>query len=195
MIYHPTMSATRRPEHPAPPLIVLGGGGHARVLLELARRLDRHVLAVLDDKAALHGTTLDGIEIKGAIDQLGQQQAWDPDRHALLNAVGSAGLPRARQAVYERARAAGFAFQTLAHPAAVVADNAALGEGAQVLAGAVVGAGATVGDNALVNTHASLDHDAVLGPHGHLAPGATVCGSVRIGAGCTSARAQRSSRA
>lgn len=117
----------------------------------------------------------------GAIDQL---ERFDPAAYSLVNAIGSASLPKTRCCVFERALALGFAFHGLVHPAAVVSDQSEIGAGAQVLAGSVVATGARLGENTLINTKCSVDHDTTVGPHTHIAPGVTVCGGVSIGAGC-----------
>lgn len=162
-------------------VILLGAGGHARVLLDLLTESAQPVSGLLDDDPALRGTSVDGVACLGEIDLL---RDYDPDAYVLVNAVGSAGLPVARSAVYARGHDAGFVFETLVHPRAVVSSRASLGSGAQVLAGAVVGPGAAIDEDAIINTRASIDHDSVVGRHTHVAPGATICGQVSIGTGC-----------
>lgn len=185
MRYDPAMADARGIEPDTQPdmrLVILGGGGHARVLIDLARLSGLTVRCVLDDNAARHGTSLDGVPITDTIDQ-GLSQLG-PAGHLAVNAVGSVGVPDARRAVYGRGVAAGFEFAVLVHACAVVAASARLGRGAQVLAGAVVGPGSVVGEDALINTRASVDHDCTVGPHCHLAPGVTLCGGVTLGPAC-----------
>ena len=170
------------PDDPDPyPLILLAGGGHARVLLEVVALLGGTCEAVLDDDPDPAATARLGVRLAGGLDRL---RDFDPAVYRVINAVGSAGLPEARRRVFEAASQAGFTFATLVHPAAIVSSLATLGQGAQVLAGAVLGCDAVLHDNVLLNTRCSVDHDSVVGSHTHVAPGATVCGGVRIGAGC-----------
>lgn len=72
---------------------------------------------------------------------------------------------------------------TLVHPAAVVADDSAIGEGTVIMAGAVVNPGAVIGRGCIINTCASVDHDCRLGDYVHVAVGAHLCGAVEIGDG------------
>ena len=158
------------------PHILLAGGGHARVVLEVLRAQGKSVLGVTErDPAGFAG--LPGLEC------LGDDQAIlsrPPDSVLLVNGVGST---RSRRKLFEDFKARGYRFATLVHPSAVVSDSATLGEGAQVMAGAVVQAGAMVGDNAIVNTRACVDHDCRIGAHVHLAPGTVLSGNVTIGDG------------
>lgn len=179
--YDPFMATKNLDNQDVKPLILLGAGGHARVLLDVARLCGRRVGVLLDDNSALHGKQIDGVEVAGGIDDLSQYQ---PDKYLLVNAIGSAGVPKTRQIVQDRGDAAGFTYATLIHPSAVVSQAVEIGAGAQVLAGVVVGPGAVIGVGAILNTKASIDHDTVVGQQSHVAPGATVCGDVTIGSGC-----------
>lgn len=180
MHYDPVMAHAHAGFDDTRPLLLLGGGGHARVLLDIAKLAGRSVIGLLDDNPALLGSEIDGASVLGTIDALSEH---DPATVALVNAVGSAGVPKVRRQVFERGRDAGFAFANIVHPSAVIAQSATIHPGAQVLAGAIVGPGASIGEDAIVNTRASVDHDALIGEHTHVAPGATVCGGVAIGAG------------
>lgn len=157
------------------PWIVLGGGGHARVVIDLLQVLG----------AALDGYT-DLSERQGGIPGLSFLgtdaflEHVDPSTVHLANGIGGTGASRARASLYDRLASRGFTFPRLVHPSAVVASSADLADGVQTMAGAVVQAGAVVGPNTLVNTRASVDHDCRLGPHVHLAPGVTLSGGVRI---------------
>lgn len=156
--------------------IVLGGGGHARVVLDLLTVLGADVLGYTDPSGA---SALGEVPCLGGDDAL---DAYAPDRVLLANGLGSVGEPAARAALYARFTAGGYTFPPLVHPGAVVSASAALGAGTQVMAGAVLQAGVRTGANVLVNTRASVDHGCVLGDHVHVAPGVTLSGDVRVGA-------------
>jgi len=162
--------------------ILLGAGGHAKVVLSLARALGWKVIGVCDPAlTAGH----DQQEWRG-VPVLGTDAALagvDPGTVALLNGVGQIPGGNARQRLFEEWSAKRFRFPVLIHPSASVDPSAALDEGAQIMAGAVIQADARVGRNTIVNTRASIDHDSLVGAHVHIAPGATLCGSVQVGDG------------
>src|SRR5690606_33329158 len=126
------------------PVVVIGAGGHARVLLELLRCLGRQVLFLTDRDAQWHGRRIGEVEVRGA-DELILELS--PDAVRLVNGVGSTAQPRARRDVYSRFVEKGYQFDTLVHPSAVVAQGVQLGTGVQVMAGVVIQPGTRIGQN------------------------------------------------
>lgn len=162
------------------PTIILGAGGHAKVLLDMLRLSDRSVLGVTSRDAAGQGQRFCDLPVLGGDAVLAD---YSPDRVELVNGVGFAREAAWRADVFKRGQTAGFRFVTLVHPGATVAAGVELGEGAQIMAGAVLQPGTVVGANAIINTRASVDHDCRIGPHTHVGPGAVLCGGVEIGEG------------
>jgi len=161
-------------------VIVIGAGGHARVLLDVLDRCGVAVAGLTDADASKHGKLLAGIRILGGDMVLDQHP---PASTVLVNAMGSTESMSPRQKVYERLKADGYRFLTLIHPSAVVAPDAVLGEGVQVMAGAIIQPGANIGANSILNNGAQVDHDCMIGAHVHLSPGVTLSGTVTVGDG------------
>jgi UDP-perosamine 4-acetyltransferase len=165
----------------ATPLILLGAGGHARVLIETLRLKGEYVISgLLDPRRELHGTQVCEVTVLGDDAQLPALYEQGV-RHALL-ALGSVGKTTLRAAIYARTVAAGFTLIRLVHPRASVSPSAELGDGTVVLNGAIVGAGARLGKNVIVNTAAVIEHDCVVGDHTHIATRACLTGGVTVGA-------------
>jgi UDP-perosamine 4-acetyltransferase len=162
-------------------LVLLGAGGHAKVLLALVQALGRQVLGVCDPglQQARVGQW-QGLKVLGADDALA---ALGPAAVELVLGVGQLARSTARARLYRELSQQGFAFPPLVHPAAWVAADIALPDGAQVMAGAVLQPGATLGRNVIINTRASIDHDCRIGADVHIAPGAVLCGGVQVGDG------------
>ena len=177
------MSAVTRP------LIILGAGGHARVVVALARAAGYSILGVCDPTLPVNDVSRwDGIEVLGNDSSLDN---FEPDRVGLVLGIGQRATANLRESRYNALRAKGYEFPALVHPAAWVARGVALQDGVQIMAGAVVQPGCEIGENSIVNTRAGVDHDCRIGRNVHVAPGATLCGSVIvedgvfIGAGAT----------
>jgi UDP-perosamine 4-acetyltransferase len=152
-------------------VLVLGGGGHAKPVIETLRATGAAPVGFLDD--APRGAVL-GVPRLGAMADLRGGLA-----EAAVVAIGD-NATRLRLAAL--CRAAALRLPPLLHPAALVSASATIGEGAQVMARAVIGAEARIGPLALINTGAIVEHDTVIGEAAHVAPGAVLCGFVRIGA-------------
>jgi UDP-perosamine 4-acetyltransferase len=160
------------------PLIVIGGGGHAKVLVSTLLLCNRRILGYADPNPTAAG--LLGIECIGDDDVV---MTHVPSQVRLVNGVGSTGSVTRRKGIYERFSLARFDFARVIHPSASVAAEVEIEEGVQIMAGAVIQTGSTIGANAIVNSGAIVDHDCVVGVHAHVAPGAVLSGNVRIGAG------------
>jgi UDP-perosamine 4-acetyltransferase len=160
------------------PVIVIGGGGHAKVLVSTLLLCRRSILGFVDlNPAAL---PLLGIRCLGA-DAAVLLHA--PGDVRLVNGVGSAASTAKRQDVYDRFTREGYYFATVIHPSAVIASEVQIEDGAQIMAGVILQSGSSVGANAIVNTGAIIDHDCVVGAHAHIAPRAVLSGGVRVGSG------------
>jgi UDP-perosamine 4-acetyltransferase len=163
------------------PLVLLGAGGHAKVVLSLARAAGFALHGVCDPALARQGMAQwRGLPVLGGDEAL---DGLSPSAVALANGVGQLVQGTLRRDLYERLARRGFRFPVLVHPHAWVDPSAVLAEGVQVMAGAVIQADCHVGENTIVNTRASLDHDCIVGAHVHIAPGACLCGTVSVGAG------------
>lgn len=158
--------------------ILLGAGGHAKVVLALARAAGLVVHGLCDPVLARRmAGNWHGLNLLGGDEALRQ---WTPDKCMLLNGVGPTLDNEIRFQLYDSLRREGYSFPPLIHPHAWVDHSVTLSAGVQVMAGAVIQPDCLVGENTVINTNASVDHDCHLGAHVHVGPGATVCGGVVI---------------
>jgi UDP-perosamine 4-acetyltransferase len=161
------------------PCVLMGAGGHARVVADLAVALGAEIVGICDPVLTSEGLKRwQDLEVLGDDDYL---LSISPADVLLLNGVGKMPGSSVRAELYRRFAKAGFTFPPLVHPAAWVSPGVSVGSGVQVMAGAVIQTGAFLGCNAIVNTASSVDHDSHIGAHVHVAPGVTVCGDVTIG--------------
>lgn len=159
-------------------VVIIGAGGHARVILDALQLSSCKVLGFVDPAFVKGSQGPGGFLILGGDEVL---KGFSTSEVQLVNGIGSIGPTTSRAAVFRRGKDAGFSFAQVVHPSAIVSASATLGEGVQVMAGCVVQAGAEIGPNSIVNTRASVDHDCRIGETVHIAPGVTLSGDVRIG--------------
>lgn len=162
------------------PIVIIGAGGHGKIVLAVARALGLAVSGLVDADRTKIGTRVLDTEVFGDDDALLARPAAGV---CLANGIGSVRQPVLRRDVYQRFVSRGFRFRTLVHPSAIIAEDVMLKDGVQVMAGCVIQPGTRIGVDAIVNTGATIDHDCAIGDHVHVAPGATLSGDVTVGAG------------
>jgi len=133
------------------PIIVLGGGGHGRVVVDALLRAGAAVFGVIDPDPGVAARLPQGVPWLGGDDVLANHP---PARYRLANGIGGIGDSRRRR-LFERFKQAGYAVVRIEHPAATIArSGVTLGEGCQIMAGAVIQPGTRIGAGAIVNTRA-----------------------------------------
>lgn len=162
------------------PLLVIGGGGHARAVIEVAEAAGLTVGGIVERPGSGISSVL-GYPVVGSDADL---PALARDFGAAVVAIGQIRSPVPRREAYARLCGLGFALPAVVSPLARVSRHATLGAGTVVMHFACVNAGAVVGQNCIINTRALVEHDAIVGDHCHISTGAILNGNVRTGDGC-----------
>lgn len=161
--------------------VILGGGGHARVLIETIKTAGiAKLVGIIDADPLLHGHAVDGVPVLGGDELLPSLFVRGTATHFMIG-VGSVGNRSARAALFQLARAHGLKPFIAAHASATVSPKALLGDGTMVFPGAIINPGAETGQNVIINTRAVVEHECQVGNHSHVAPGAVLCGAVVVG--------------
>lgn len=162
------------------PFIVIGAGGHAKVLIDTLLLAGANIAGIVDQNHFMHGTQVLGVTVVGGDEFI---TSSPHNKYLLVNAIGSINLPTLRSCIYDEFKKKGYSFATVIHPSAIIASGVILDEGAQIMAGAVIQPGTIIGNNTIINTKCSVDHDCIIGESCHIAPGVTLSGGVSIGHG------------
>ena len=150
-------------------VMIIGGGGHAKVVIDCIRSAGDKPIGILDDKLPEGASVLD-------VPVLGKIARWQEfAQNAFIIAIGN---NEVRAKIAEQLPVQWYC---AVHPRAVVSAYAALGRGTVVMPGAVINAGACVGDHCIVNTCAVVEHDCVLENYVHISPNAALGGTVTVG--------------
>lgn len=160
-------------------MILIGGGGHCRSVIEACESVNLPVAGILDIAEKV-GERVCGYEILGEDSSL-EDFAED---HQFVVTVGSIKSAATRKRLFEKLTSVGGKAATVIASTAHVSRYAEIGRGTVVLHGAFVNAGAVVGDNCILNTGCIVDHDVTVGNHSHISTGALLNGCVDIGEGC-----------
>ena len=167
-----------------PSLIIIGAGGHAKVVADTAALIGWKIDGHTDLDPSMFGSKILDRPILGSDDILSK---WDPKSVSLVMGIGvgfneERDNRQMRSQLFDRLRKEGFEFENIVHPLTAVSDTVKLSVGVFIAAGAVVQANCEIGKNCVINTGALIDHDCTLADHAFIAPGAVLSGGVNVGA-------------
>ena len=161
------------------PVLVVGGGGHAKVVLDILRSGNEWLpCAVIDDDPAKWGKELGGVLVEGGMSVARDIALKYGCRHFIV----AVGHNATRVSLGTSLEASGLLPLIAIHASAILSPSVTVGSGTVVMAGVCINADTVIGPYSIINTRAAIDHDCVIGEGVHIAPGVSICGGVSIGA-------------
>ena len=157
-------------------IILIGGGGHCKSVIDVAESIGYNILGVLDMPEEVGKSVLD-YKVIGTDNDITQYA----DKAEFIITVGFIMNPSIRIRIYNKIKEAGGKLATIVASTAHVSRYATLGEGTVIMHQAVVNAGAKVGVNCIINTFCNIEHDAVIGDQCHISTGTMVNGDCKVG--------------
>lgn len=158
--------------------VIVGAGGHAKVIADILLQNGEYEIVGLIDKNAKEGFW--GIPVLGNDDLLYELYRTEKVRYAFV-ALGDG---KVREKISQQILDAGYQLINAISRHAVLSPTCKVGQGVAVMPGAVINAEAEIGNGCIVNTNASVDHEVKVGEYSHIAPGCAISGCVRIGRQC-----------
>jgi sugar O-acyltransferase (sialic acid O-acetyltransferase NeuD family) len=150
-------------------MLLYGASGHAKVIISCLQANNLSITGIFDDD--LSKKELGLIPVAGS---------YSPDyepQEQLIISIGANPIRRKVAAFIQHQ------FGKVIHPSALIEAGVQVGEGSVVLHRAVLQADVQVGKHVIINTSASVDHECIIEDFAHIAPGAILCGNVRVGEG------------
>ena len=160
-------------------LILVGGGGHCKSVIEAAESAGYNILGVLDTPENV-GKQVLAYSVIGTDDDIPQYV----DKAEFVITVGFIKNPAIRIKLYNKVKEAGGKLATVIASTAHVSKYSTIGEGTVVMHQAFVNAGAHVGANCIINTFCNIEHDAQIGDQCHISTGTMVNGDCKVGDRC-----------
>lgn len=149
-------------------LVIVGAGGHGKVVADIAAKNGYKEIIFLDDNEAIKKCSR--YPVVGTHEKLREIEG------DVIIAIGDPNIRKSMQESISEER-----LTILIHPNAVIAETVIIGKGTVVMAGAVINPESEIGKGCIINTCVSVDHDCRLGNYVHVAVGAHVAGHVEIG--------------
>lgn len=152
-------------------VVILGAGGHAKVIADIINKSGDEVVGFLDDN----------LDIQNNIIYLNKKVLGttnDIDKYKDYYFVIGIGNNKIRKKLAEKYN---LKWYTAIHPNAVIGNNVTIGEGSVIMPGVVINTGTSIGSHCIINTSSSIDHDNVIENFVHISPGSHLCGTVKVG--------------
>lgn len=157
--------------------ILIGGGGHGRVLSSVLKKYGINEIIIADKSLQIKYSH---IHVKKIITD-DEILKYDPNKTLLINGMGHLNIECLRVDIFNYYKSKGYTFASVVDPSAIIDPTVKLGEGVQVLHGTIVQINSKIKSNTIINTGAIIEHDCVIGESSHIAPGAVLCGHVAMG--------------
>lgn len=152
-------------------LIIIGAGGHGKVIADIAVNVGYQKILFLDNNEAIYECM--GYPVVGKIEDIQKYRGYEA-----IIAIGNAEI---REKIYNKLLMEGMNIATLIHPTAVVSKDVSIGIGTVIMAGVIVNPGTSIGRGCIINTAATIDHDNILEDFVHVSVGAHLAGTVLVG--------------
>ena len=159
-------------------LILVGGGGHCKSVIDVAECAGYTILGILDRPEEV-GKSVFGYKVIGT----DAEMAKYADQAEFVVTVGQIKSPDLRVKLHKMIEQAGGKLATIVAPTAHVSKYSGVGAGTVVMHQAVINADAKIGKGCIINTFANIEHDAVVGDFCHISTGAMINGGASIGNG------------
>ena len=161
-------------------IVVIGGGGHAKVLISVLKKSGYEVTGYTDrqDRGSILGILHLGD------DSILPELINKHSRCKAIVGVGKIDTSSVRILIQKDISMLGFDFPVIISPSAVVNESVVLGDGTVVFDGVVLNSGTEMGQACIINTSSTVEHDCRIGDNVHIAPGVTLSGGVTIGYNC-----------
>lgn len=150
-------------------VILIGAGGHSKVIADIIEKSGDKVCGFLDDGAKTKEVF--GYPVLGKTEDC--KKFLDKE---FFIAIGNNAVRKKIATQNPELK-----FYTAIHPAAVISRGVEIGIGTCVMAGCVINADTKIGKHVIINSGSVVEHDNILADFVHLSPGAVLCGTARVG--------------
>ena len=162
-------------------IILIGGGGHCRSVIDVIEQEGKFQIAGIIDKVELLGADVLGYPVIGNdfnIEKLAKKYSY------ALVTIGQIKSAEQRIKIFSLAIKAGFMLPVILSPRAYISKHAIIGNGTVVMHDALINANVLIGDNCIINSKALIEHDSKVSDHCHISTNTTINGNVIIESEC-----------
>lgn len=158
-------------------IIIIGAGGHSKVIADIIEKSKDIVLGFLDDNKEKDVIIIKEKQYKviGKIEECVKIQEENKD----IQFVIGIGDNKTRKNIANRYN--NLKYYTAIHPSSQIALDVEIGQGTVIMANTCLNTSAKIGKHCIINTVSVIEHDNEINDYVHISPNATLCGTVKIG--------------
>lgn len=153
-------------------LIIIGAGGHGKVIADIAKFNGYQEIVFLDDDIKRH--KIGEYQVIGTSDDVDKFK----EKYDFFVGIGNNKIRKRFSLMLNDKK---IRQPILIHPSAVIDSTVSIGNGTVVMANVVINADSKIGDGCIINTSSSIDHDCLINNYTHISPGVHVAGTVSVG--------------
>lgn len=158
-------------------VIIIGAGGHSKVIADIIVKSQDNVLGFLDDNIPIDTVIIKekNLKVLGKIEDSLKIKEKNTD----IEFVIGIGNSKTRKAIAEKYP--NLTYYTAIHPSSQIALDVKIEDGTVVMANTCINTSTKIGKHCIINTGAIIEHDNEINDYVHISPNATLCGTVKIG--------------
>jgi len=160
-----------------PEIILIGGGGHCKSVIDVIEQEDKYTIAGIIDKKELLGQEVLGYKIIGCDDDL--PNLFKQYKNALVT-IGHIKSNALRVKIFNILKNIGYNIPVIISPLAYVSKHTFIDEGTVVMHQALINANTKVGKNCIINSKALVEHDVIIEDYCHISTASIINGGVRV---------------
>jgi sugar O-acyltransferase (sialic acid O-acetyltransferase NeuD family) len=161
-------------------IIVLGSGGHAKVIIDILHMMDKYAIIGITSISLKKGELFSGYIVLGEDSIIAE---YNPENHRIAMGLGGFRDNRIREKAFYYVKSLRFNFLNVIHPSAIISETSKLGEGVTIFPGVVINTNTTIGDNSIIATGSTIDHETVIGNNVLISAGVTIGAYAKINDG------------
>jgi len=158
-------------------LIIIGTGGHAKVVIDIFRRLPKFEIVGLIEREPFLKKFFD-LPVIGSDRDLEKIH-----KNGINNIFIAVGDNKKRSELASNVQEIGYSLVNAISPFTQISETVEIGRGIAIMPGAIINPDSSIGDNVIINTGSTIDHDCLISKDAHIAPGCNLAGNVKIGQG------------
>ena len=156
-------------------VVVIGAGGHAKVIADIIEKSSDIVYGFLDDNKVIGEKVIKDYRVLGKISECTALQKQNKSIYFIIG-IGNNYVKKSISEKYS------LNYYTAIHPSSNIGLQVKIGQGTTVMANACINSDAQIGKHCIINTGAIIEHDNIIQDYVHVSPNATLCGTVQVGA-------------